>query len=452
MESASDDVNRYYLAMQNAVEPRELILSSKGLGCVNWDCGGADFEFVVGDRRACRVHSVLAEYLSPKVARLRRCDISFDVYTFKDSEMFDIFESFVSSLLSGEVIRVEKSNFAALLRLSQELENGELFSSLLEMIKTESLSLQETIVLLRAGTALGAAFSDRFENLRDIIASHFYEIKKEILDNLDIETTQLILSSPSLQIEDEDSLYDFICYRSQTDLRFKSLFEFIYFDYLSVDRIEDFVSFVSENFRDKISSGIWGQVCRRLILEAKPREKNHHDLNGADKEEVAEEPTEGVIARLTRECGGNVHDKGIVNVTASSVTGFYQPKNAVDLETDRFYQSRNKKDSWICYDFKYRRVIPTSYSVRTYGSGPGHRHLKSWVIEVSDYGSSWKEIDRRDDNYDLNDAYASAHFKISNVPSEGVRFFRLKQTGENHFGDYEVVISSLEIFGSLIEK
>ena len=30
-------------------------------------------------------------------------------------------------------------------------------------------------------------------------------------------------------------------------------------------------------------------------------------------------PLDGVIAHLTREYGGNVHDKGIVNVTASSV-------------------------------------------------------------------------------------------------------------------------------------
>ena len=72
-----------------AFEPTELTLSCEGLNYVNWDRGDADFEFVTGDGRMCRVHSVLAEFLSPKVARLRRCDISFDVYTLKDSELFD---------------------------------------------------------------------------------------------------------------------------------------------------------------------------------------------------------------------------------------------------------------------------------------------------------------------------------------------------------------------------
>ena len=35
---------------------------------------------------------------------------------------------------------------------------------------------------------------------------------------------------------------------------------------------------------------------------------------------------DGIIAHLTRQCGGNVHDKGIVNVTASSCYNKRQPK------------------------------------------------------------------------------------------------------------------------------
>ena len=100
----------------------------------------------------------MAELVSPKLASLRRCDISFEIYTFKDSKLFDVFESLVSCLRSGAAIRIEKSNFAALLRLSQELENAELVSSLLGMIDPESLSLEEALLLLRAGIELGTGF------------------------------------------------------------------------------------------------------------------------------------------------------------------------------------------------------------------------------------------------------------------------------------------------------
>ena len=269
-----------------AFEPTELTLSCKGLSCVNWDCGDPDFDFVVGDDKVCRVHSVLAEFLCPKVARLRRCDISFDVYTFKDSELFDVFESLVSSLRSGESYRVEKSNFVKLVRLSQELENDELLSSLLGVIKTESLTVEEAIVLLRTGIDLGTAFSGRFCNLGDFIASHFYELEKEILDDLDLETAQVLLSSPFLKIEDEDSLYDFVRSRSQNDCLFARLFEFVYFEYLSVGRVENLASFESENFFENLNSGIWRQICRRLILQTKPK-KNPHVFSAEDREPIA---------------------------------------------------------------------------------------------------------------------------------------------------------------------
>ena len=253
--------------MQTTSHPNELPLTCHGMISVNWDCSNSDVSFVFGENKVCQVHSILAEFLSPKVARLRRCDISFDVYTFQDSQMFDVFESLVLSLRSGEALQVEKSNLFGLVHLCRELENDELLSSLLGMIDTESLSPAEAIVLFRIGIDLGTAFSDRLESLRDFIASRFYELEKGLLDILDLETIQLLLSSPSLQLKDEDSLYDFVRSHTETDLRFTSLFEFVYFDYLSVDRIEDFVN---QNSHENINSCIWSQICRRLAFETNP--------------------------------------------------------------------------------------------------------------------------------------------------------------------------------------
>ena len=90
----------------------------------------------------------------------------------------------ISNLRSGGAVRVEESNFAALLRLSQELGNKELLDLLLGMINTESLGLEQAILLLRARIDLGTVFSDRYGSLTDFIASHFCEIEKQILDNL----------------------------------------------------------------------------------------------------------------------------------------------------------------------------------------------------------------------------------------------------------------------------
>ena len=159
-------------------------------------------------------------------------------------------------------------------------------------------------------------------------------------------------------------------------------------------------------------------------------------------------PLDGIIAYLTRECGGNVHNKGIITVTGTATD--YGPRNAVDFGTDSVYESTCKPNSWICYNFKDRRLLPTSYSLKSYGYGPGGDHPKSWVIEVSNDGSLWTEIDRRDNN-DLNDKSVTVNFKISDVPSASFRFFRLRQTEKNHRGNDYLFLSALEIFGTLIE-
>ena len=445
MESAFETVST------KVFETGDLTLTCKGLSCVNWNCGDDDFQFVAGDDKVLRVHSVLAEFLSPKIAQIRKCDPFCYVYTFKNSDLFDAFESLVPRLVSEGSVSVERSNFVTLLRVAQELENSELLSSLLGMINTERLTLEEAVRLLRAGVDIGTL--DWFRNLRDFIASNFCSLDDEILDNLDLETAQLILSSPSLQIEDEDSLFDFIISRSESDLSFTSLLEFVYFEYLSVESIEEFSSFVTENLLENMSAGIWTRICARLALETSLK-KNPRASPGVmfNYDELG--PLDGIIAHLTREFGGNVHDKNIVKVTASSApNNCCPPKNAVDLGTDSIYVSDNETNAWICYEFKKHSVIPKSYSIMSYDSGPGYHNLKSWIIEVSKDGAanSWMEIDRRENNNDLNDTLVTANFKISHVPSEGFRFIRLRQIGKDHKGGYCIKIAALELFGVLCD-
>ena len=66
-----------------------------------------------------------------------------------------------------------------------------------------------------------------------------------------------------------------------------------------------------------------------------------------------------------------------------------------DLLTDSYLTtSWDHPNPWIYYDFKGRRVAPTSYSIRT----DSLWSPRSWAFEVSNDGSegSWEVIDRRD--------------------------------------------------------
>jgi hypothetical protein len=185
-------------------------------------------------------------------------------------------------------------------------------------------------------------------------------------------------------------------------------------------------------------------------------------------------PFEGIIAHLTRLCGGNVHDQGVVEVTATAVASGYSvgslmAKNVADLESNTFFHSPNHgRDSWLCYNFKNRRVRATHYSLRTHFEwAAGATHLRNWVLEGSNPGATWVELDRRADDNSLNGPNAAATFPIAEQVD--VQMLRIRQNGPNHDtrrellivdntwtaagwgGQFSLVISAWELFGTIIE-
>jgi hypothetical protein len=69
------------------------------------------------------------------------------------------------------------------------------------------------------------------------------------------------------------------------------------------------------------------------------------------------------------------------------------------------------------------------------------------VVEGSDDGASWTEIDRREDNSDLNDEFAVKTFAVWRSGCFGM--VRLRQTGLNHNGNDFLILSAFELFGAV---
>jgi hypothetical protein len=81
----------------------------------------------------------------------------------------------------------------------------------------------------------------------------------------------------------------------------------------------------------------------------------------------------GLIAYLTVTKGGNPHENGVVEITASSVFkddwGEYFPRNAVDVDSQYSeFSSKDEKGQWIILDLKGIKIRLTHYPVRA-GSG-----------------------------------------------------------------------------------
>jgi hypothetical protein len=149
---------------------------------------------------------------------------------------------------------------------------------------------------------------------------------------------------------------------------------------------------------------------------------------------------DGIISHLTKKHGGNVHEKGIVRITAKSVydDALYGLKNVADLASDSSFVSENQPGQWICWDFVKSRIRPTHYTVRA--TVP-----KSWILEGSLDGASWTEIDRQTDNQDFN--LDTGSFSVANAGE--FRFIRLTQAGKTAQHCDTLGLKAVEFFGSL---
>jgi hypothetical protein len=159
-------------------------------------------------------------------------------------------------------------------------------------------------------------------------------------------------------------------------------------------------------------------------------------------------PVGGLIAHLMVKCGGNVHNKGAVEITASSVAGSScAPRKAADLVTVSIFLSQNESGGWICWDFKVLRIEPRHCTLRMCGCRSNWCHLKSWAVEGSDDRASWTEIDWRENNSDLNGHMAVKTFAVSR--SGSFRRIRLRQTGLNHKGNNFLQFCAFKVFGAV---
>jgi hypothetical protein len=149
-----------------------------------------------------------------------------------------------------------------------------------------------------------------------------------------------------------------------------------------------------------------------------------------------DQPRKGIISYLTAKHCGNVHEKGIVTITADNAR-FWTPEECARLLKDVVNMPSvdgcgwTNLGQWICWDFHEMRVHLTHYTLI-------YRSMSSWFVEASVDGESWTEIDRHTDYDDDVDSFTLAN------PVE-CRFVRLTDTADRN-PSYP-----LEFFGTLVQ-
>ena len=129
----------------------------------------------------------------------------------------------------------------------------------------------------------------------------------------------------------------------------------------------------------------------------------------------------------------NLNDEVIV--TQSSFVGGDKQK-LLDIERPgNYYYTHDKPNSWICFEFKNYRIIPSNYSIKSWNNGPGKGHPKSWRIEISNDKNDWISIDEQNNCSYLNGPNLVHTFSVDEEKTKkfvnGAKFIRMIQTGLN---------------------
>lgn len=455
---------------------KTIILSSAGLkNVIPRVDSGDEFDFIFGNHKM-KLNNLFADFISPAVSRIHKSDPTTNYIDFTNKiEKLKITEEvllLIQQLSTGSSVEVKDDQIIQLQSISILLENEELFSAIDDKfnidINESNIDQYLTILTFFSQNSKSSNFIN-CSGIINYISSHFYDIDESKVKELPLCTVYSIISNENLVIESEDSLYEFIKElfkerrenENESEIEKMSFFEEIEFIRLSEDKFNDFI----ENFSSGEMTGtLWKKLCKCFYTNMKkssPNDvKNGRYFKGQRIEFDGNEyhRFEWIIHYLTQKCGGNVSDKGIVNVTASSVDYTEFPKHAVDLHnTQNYFQANNDPKDWLRYDFVENRVCITHYSIRT-RHDCDDMHPRSWVVEGSDTGgendSEWTILDSHQNDSTLQGKSFSYTFDIkpTQVNKKFYCYLRIRQTGPNSNNNHYTCISALEYFGILKEE
>ena len=420
----------------------EVCLSARGLSQVAFGSLPLDFSFLVGDHEY-RCSSILASFISPKVAALLKADSlvdSFRVVNVPDKE--HEFEN-VMKLMNGVPIVMTDFLVDYLAVVGTQLGNSELVELSGKQPKTP-LSVENVCARLARKIEIGLPFEEEIdflsENISDVDESQLMQFDSSILFS--------ILGSSKLRIDSEGWLLNLVCaIVAQKGPAYQMLFATVHYDNLTEDEMRLFV----ESFHvEHMSGAIWDALTQRLIRKVSKAKSEAMKIlsEGAVCSPQETENFNGIISLLKTTMDKEIPNNEILEVTSSSANEAHPPEFAIDFADETsYFESLDEPDSWIGFDFKSRRVSITHYALRTWFWPAGYQHLKSWVLEGSDDGQEWTELDRREDCPHLNNSSAVRRFKCELRVK--CRHIRLRAIGQDHFNTNLVILSGFELYGRL---
>ena len=414
-----------------------------------WNCGTLCLSLVVSSTSAAGFRRALCRALCAVFLASDGCVSRVCLQVVDDGGRFQD----VVSLMNGRSISLTAENARFLEACARELENDELLDRIVGFQRDcGDVSFSNVVDRLR----IKREFHSDCKNELDFLASHFFEAGLDVVRSLSVSDLELVVSSPLLKLESEDQLYDaIVSLSSENGEAFLSLLRYVEFAFLSEPKLIEFLERIFPCFVD---ASVWGSVCAcvRRFCGSKAKDDlmnsaRYHPLPAVSSCEFetfrnTSGAFNGIVAHLGAECGGNPHEYGVISITASGTGSLNQCHGVVDYGWGSFWYSKDEPNSFIQFDFKSMRVCLSGYSLKSHYANT--QFFVSWVIEVSDDGSTWEAVDERNTRALVGPNRVKT-YECSRQRDKFVRFVRMRQTGKNSGSDDYLLLSQIEFFGKL---
>ena len=413
---------------------------------IQFDKFEKDFSFIVNGK-IYKTNSFVANILSPNISKIFHENMNISYYKLN----IDYEGDFNTIIDYGEMktIKPDESEQLYFRYIMKLLGNN---SEAIKFSKgfPEEISYENVIQRIQNKKEFDISFDEEITFISRNF--HFFHTKSpELISLLDIDLIERIISNNELKLQDEKELFDIILKLYMISKEYSILFSYVNFLYLPTQSIQEF----NENFDiSDMNKSIWEKIYCRLEQDIptdaiKAYHNSHQGL--INKRYINNiyfaKKYEHIIEHLSEQCHGNVHTQNVVSITSSSIYQDWGVENVVEQDDNKNFGTLDKANSWIQFDFKERKVLLDHYTLKTVSGN--YEHLKSWILEVSDDGENYTEIDRQENCDLLNEGLKTATFNVS--CSTPQRFVRLKQNGQNWGGNNYLNINQIDFSGFLYE-
>lgn len=428
-----------------------------------------DFKFVI-NQQTFQTSRLFADLISPKISRYHLIDSTIDEYVI-NTKLQGNFEHIMNIQKFNEE-KIDDDELEFIIEIMNDLEikrediTIRISDETTEKSNTSSSTITQVIQNLSKRQSYRYFYAKEIEEDLEFISQHFYEMTEEdrlVIQSLEYSFIDNVLKSEKLTLENEDELVKMINELYLKDNKFSELYSYVDFKNVTREGMKEYLSIIS--FCD-ITFETWKPLSERLSCEI----INENDQSGNENENersihrymnqksqkmknqrkpiqtifYSNHAFEGIIKYLSQRT--SIKDE--INVSSSSKgcdTDIWTIFNYDGAK--RQFWTCSEENSCICIEFKNHEIKPSHYSIR---AGYDKYNPRSFVLEGRlNEESEWTIINEQKEKKFFKNELSYRTFTIEKDKQQLFKYFRLRLTGNNFSGSYELQINSIEIFGEI---